>query len=90
MYETSPVQPVQTGLVGRVAKELLGFLRLRRPLRFWGRPKFLAGKMRPFDRREKSAFNCLFITRSSGVDPEVKPVDILCYFVSGTINVETL
>ncbi len=27
---------------------------------------------------------------SSAVDPEVNPVDIFCYFVSGTINVETL
>ncbi len=42
------VQPVQTGLVERIAEVLLGFLRLRRLLRFWGRPKFSAGKMRPF------------------------------------------
>ncbi len=83
MYETSPVQPVQTGLVGRVAEVLLGFLRLRRHLRFWGECVLS-------DRREKSTLKCLFFTRSPGVDPEVKPVDILCYFVCGTINVDTL
>ncbi len=54
-----------------------GFLRVKRPLRGKG---FLP------DRQEKSAFKCLFITRSSSV----KPVDIFCYFVSKSISVGTL
>ncbi len=42
------------------------------------------------DRREGSTFNCLFISRSPGVNPEVKPVDIFYYFVRGENNVEAL
>ncbi len=38
----------------------------------------------------KVPFDCLFITRSFGASPGVKPVDIFCHFVSGTVKVETL